>query len=543
MRVLDVLIQGGTIVDGSGQNRFVGDVGVQGNRIVTVANQITDEAHRTIDATGFTVCPGFIDVHAHDDLAVLYDPALPYKILQGVTTTIIGNCGHSVAPMPENHRLRDELRQYMEPVLGRWPGDDHAEFGYEGISEFYDDVRKSPTSLNVSALVGHGPLRVRVMGFSNTPASPAEIAEMQRLLRDAMAAGALGLSFGLMYTPGCFAKSDELLALAETVKAEGGIVTSHIRGEGDLLLPSIQEMLEIAKVTGVAMHISHLKAVGRKNWGTVNQAIEMIRSARLAGLDVTCDAYPYAAGSTTLLSLLPPSALHGGVRGVLDGLSDDATRRQIQEALEAPGDGWDNVAYLTGWDRVVLVSSPGNQAFEGLSIEAIAEQFACSTTEAYFRVIEANKGTGTIIIHHMDEMDVQQVLAFEYATIGSDGLPSPDGHPHPRLYGTFPRLISKYVGESSGLTLEQAVQKATNFPADRFKLGARGRIQVGAIADIVVLDNKQYVDVATYENPKQFTPGLVYVLVGGEVTVDNGALNDVRKGTLICRNDDSSTVI
>ncbi len=533
--MLDVLIRGAMIVDGTGRHRFIGDVGIASGHIVEVADHVKAAANRTIDATGLVVCPGFIDVHSHDDLAVLHEPDLPYKLLQGVTTTVIGNCGHSVVPMPHDAGLRDELRQYMEPVLGNWESDSNGGFGYTEVSAFYDAIQCAKPSIHVGALVGHGSLRTRVMGFSGTHALSSEIEQMQRLLCDAMNEGALGLSLGLMYTPGCFAGQEELVALSQTVKSYDGIVTAHIRGEGDLLLPSIREMLEICVETGVSMHISHLKAVGQKNWGHVCAAIEMIRAARNDGLDVTCDAYPYAAGSTTLLSLLPPWVLQGGVKRVLERLKDIEMRQKIHKELEGQGQDWENVAYITGWDRVVLASSPLYRAYEGLSIAEISHDLAGDFIEAYFRVIEANAGMGTIVIHHMDESDVQQVLAFEHSAVGSDGLPSRLGHPHPRLYGTFPRFISKYVREAGILTLEEAIRKATSFTAERFKLGPRGRIQVGAIADITVFDYNRYVDVATYDNPKQFTPGLKYVFVNGKAVVDDGRVVYLHPGQLIRR--------
>ncbi|EPZ53112.1 N-acyl-D-amino-acid deacylase family protein [Alicyclobacillus acidoterrestris] len=519
----DVLIRGGMIVDGTGRQRYVGDIGISGNRIEAVGSRLDGAAIETIDAKGLVVCPGFIDVHSHDDLAILHDEELPFKLRQGVTTTIIGNCGHSIAPMPDDFELREGLRQYMEPVLGRWVSASSS-FGYSEIIDFYNDIVKVNKSVNVGALVGHGPLRVRVMGFSDARATTTEIKEMQRLLSNAMEAGALGLSLGLMYVPGCYAGEEELKALAETVRFYNGIVTAHIRGEGDLLLPSIREMLEIARCTKVSMHISHLKAVGKKNWGTIDEAIEMIRAARREGIDVTCDAYPYAAGSTTLLSLLPPWVLQGGVQGVLSRLANNEIRRKVHGELEVQGSDWENVAYITGWDRVILVSSPSHTEFEGFSVAEIARNMSCTEIEAYFRLIEVNNGTGTIVIHHMDERDVERVLAFEYTAVGSDGLPSTEGHPHPRLYGTFPRFVSKYVRESEILTLEQAIQKATSFTVDRFKLGERGRIQIGSIADIAIFDYDKFEDVATYEKPKQFTRGLRHVLVNGRLVVHNGTI-------------------
>ena len=532
--MFDVLIRGGTIVDGTNRKRYVGDIGIVADRIEAIGTDIDQRAKQTIDASGLIVCPGFIDVHSHDDLAILHQPELPFKLLQGVTTTIVGNCGHSVAPMPQDSSVRAGLRQYMEPVLGHWAGA-REPFGYPEITDFYDDIVRVDKSLNVGALVGHGPLRVRVMGFSDAPATVGEIEQMQRLLADAMEAGALGLSLGLMYVPGCYSAAQELKALAETVRAYDGIVTAHIRGEGDFLLPSIREMLEIARATGVSMHISHLKVVGRKNWGTIDEAITMIREARNVGLDVACDAYPYAAGSTTLLSLLPPWVLQGGIQSALSRLADPELRHKAHEALEAQGSDWENVAVITGWDRVVLVSSPSRKEFEGLSVADAAGKLSCDEIEAYFRVIEASAGTGTIVIHHMDNRDVEQVLAYEHALVGSDGLPSEEGHPHPRLYGTFPRFISKWVRESQVLTLEEAVRKATSAPADRFKLGDRGRIQRGAVADITIFDYHRFEDEATYENPKQFACGLRYVMVSGKLVVRDGAIGPDHPGRFIRR--------
>lgn len=532
--MFDVLIRRGTIVDGTGRPRFVGDLAISDGQIREVGPSITEPAKRVIEAEGLMVCPGFIDVHAHDDLAVLHDHELPYKLMQGITTTIIGNCGHSVAPMPVDEALRDALRAYVEPVLGRW-GEKQQSFGYLNIGDYYEALETTEQSVNVGALVGHGPLRVRVMGFADRRATPAEITQMQQLLAEAMAAGALGLSLGLMYTPGCFADKEELIALAQTVKSYDGIVTAHIRGEGDLLLPSIEEMLEMAQASNVSLHISHLKAVGRHNWGTVDKAIQRIRAARSAGLDVTCDAYPYAAGSTTLLSLLPPWMLQDGVGGVLAHLADAQTRARVAQALAAQGDGWENVALITGWERVVLTSSAGSQIYQGKSIAEVAEMLHCDAVEAYFRVIEATEGIGTIVIHHMADADVERVLAFEHATVGSDGLPSREGHPHPRLYGTFPRFISKYVREGGMLTLEQAVQKVTSFAVDRFQLGQRGRLLPGYVADVVVFDFAAFSDAATYAEPKQFAPGLAYVLVNGELVCERGNAVGAHPGQLIHR--------
>ncbi|MCL6445340.1 MAG: amidohydrolase family protein, partial [Alicyclobacillus sp.] len=303
--MLDVLIRNAVVVDGTGRPSFLADIGVQGDRIVAVEAGIRAPAAEVVDAAGLHVSPGFIDVHSHDDLAVLHDQGVPYKVLQGVTTTVVGNCGLAPAPVSADPALRAQLRAYVQPVLGNWTPTADDNFGFPRVSDYLAAVAQAPIPINVAALVAHGSLRIAVMGFSDRRAREAELAAMEQQLEAAMEAGALGLSLGLMYAPGCFADMEELVRLGRVVARHHGVVASHIRGEGDLLLPSVSEMIELARESRVSVHISHLKAVGIRNWGSVNRAMDLIRKAREEGLDVTCDAYPYAAGSTTILSLLP----------------------------------------------------------------------------------------------------------------------------------------------------------------------------------------------------------------------------------------------
>jgi len=533
--LLDILIRGGTIVDGTGNPRFTGDVGICGEKIVEISRNIQKPAKKVIDATGLIVSPGFIDVHSHDDLAVLHDESMLSKLMQGVTTTIVGNCG--LGPTPVSAESKQGLRSYIEPVLGAWPVAENA-FGFASLKSYEQGVSNSNHCLNIAALVAHGALRIHVKAFSSDVATPDEVVRMQNLLQEEMEAGALGLSLGLMYAPGCFADKAELISLAEVVKRNKGIVTAHIRGEGDLLLSSLHEMFDIAREVGVPVHISHLKAVGIRNWGSVDQAIEAIQHARDVGLDVTCDVYPYAAGSTTITSLLPPSALQGGLEKILERLHDPEVCIHTRRALEQPGDGWDNVALLTGFDRVVLTSTPSQNVkqYEGMTFAEIAEKMDCDAIDAYLQVMRLSGGRDTIVIHHMDENDVRKVIQFEYAAIGSDGLPSPDGHPHPRLYGTFPKYIAKYVREEKLLSLEEAIRKITSFSTQRFQLCKRGTILPENYADIVIFDAEKITDKATYAKPRQLPEGVVYVMVNGHLVIEQQSLTNRFPGGFLARN-------
>lgn len=519
--MLDILIRGGAVVDGSGAPPFDADVGVADGRIAWVGTGEAAEARVVLDARGLSVCPGFVDVHAHDDLAVLNDRPFAAKVAQGITTTIVGNCGLGVFPLPLDEAGRAALAAYVEPVVGSWPGP----FGFADARSYAQALTDGPLGLHVGFLAAHGAIRIAVMGFSDRPAAQVELCRMERLLEESMEAGGLGLSLGLMYAPGCFATRDELLALARVVRRQGGILTAHIRGEGDHLLASLHEVVGIAEEAGAPLQISHLKAVGKRNWGTVRSAIELLETARSRGVDVTCDVYPYAAGSTTILSLLPPWLQKGGVGETLAGLADPPVRSRVLRELWQYPDTWDNVALLTGFDRIVLAATPEPDAapFQGMTLQAIARALGFSDdVEGYLETVRLCRGRGTIIVHHMDEGDVRSVVSYAHSMVGSDGLPISEGHPHPRLYGTFPRILARYAREQGALTLAQAVHKMTGRSATRFHLTDRGIVEAGRRADLVVLDPATVEDRATYGEPRREPSGIHYVLIDGRIVMDHG---------------------
>ncbi|MEG0450053.1 MAG: D-aminoacylase [Lysinibacillus sp.] len=526
--MLDTIIKNGKIVDGTGNPWFNGDVGIKNGIIVSIGHGIVG-ANEIIDAKGSFISPGFIDGHCHSDLMILDFPESEIKMQQGVTTEVVGNCG--LAPVPVNPLYREELQKYVEPVLGKA----HQEWKWEAISDYFNELDRSLISENVASYVAHGSVRISVMGFENRPASKADIEEMKHIVEEGMKAGAIGLSIGLLYAPGSYSNKEEIAELCKVVTKYNGILSTHIRGEGNNLIPSIKEVLWIAENVGIPLHLSHLKAAGKRNWGKVNEAMEMIEDARSRGMDVTCDVYPYTAGSTMLTTLLPPWALEGGLSAIISRLKDSGERAKIRKELAEEREDWDNLVASTGWDSVIIssVNSPDLKKYEGQSIQAIGNENGKHPIDQAFDLLIEEDGNIGIVYFHMDEGDVQQVMKYQNSLIASDSLTCYTGKPHPRLYGTFPRVLDKYVKEQKVLTLEDAVRKMTSFPAKRFGLGKRGVLSEGYKADIVLFNMENMEDKATYENPAQFPEGIQYVFVDGKLTTKDKKHTSSKCGCLI----------
>jgi N-acyl-D-amino-acid deacylase len=345
--VLDLVLKNGRIVDGTGTPWFFGDVDVKNGVIVNIGRS-SHKSQQIVDVQGRIVSPGFIDGHCHSDLMVLDNPRSEVKLQQGVTTEVLGNCG--IAPTPFTRENLDLLQSYVEPVLGRT----EREWSWETVSRYMDTVVRARPSENVATYVGHGTLRIAVMGFENRAASSNELERMKQLLEEGLQAGAIGLSLGLMYAPGNYTSREELEELCSLLPKYGGLLATHIRGEGNSLIPSIEEVIWIAERIDVPLQISHLKAAGRSNWGSITRAMELVEEARSRGLDVTCDVYPYTAGSTSLTTLLPPWALEGGISRTLEKLRDPDSRKRIREELRHEQEEWDNLVASTGWDNVYI---------------------------------------------------------------------------------------------------------------------------------------------------------------------------------------------
>lgn len=513
--MLDTVLKNGKIIDGSGNPWFYGDVGMKDGEIVAIG-AVDVDAKKTVDLGGKCVAPGFIDGHCHSDLMILDFPESEIKLQQGVTTEVIGNCG--LAPVPVNPLHKEDLERYIEPVIGK----SNVSWKWETIEQYFEQLDKSLIAENIASYVAHGSVRIAVMGFANREPTSQELREMKYIVEQGMKAGAIGLSIGLLYAPGSYANKKEIAELCKVVAKYNGILATHIRGEGNNLLPSIEEVIWIAEQSGVPLHISHLKAAGKRNWGQVNKAMEYVESARAKGMDVTCDVYPYNAGSTMLTTLLPPWSLEGGIDVVLDRLTDATVRAQMKKELEEEQTDWDNLVHSTGWDSVIISSVQNEQLkkWEGRSIAEISAHFGKDPVETAFDLLLEENGNIGIVYFHMDEADVVNVMSYSKALIASDSLTCYTGKPHPRLYGTFPKVLAEYVREKNILTIEEAIRKITSFPAQRFGLKKRGFIEEGYVADIVVFDENLIKDHATYGDPKQYPDGIDFVYVNGNLTID-----------------------
>ena len=526
--MLDLVLKNGRIVDGTGNPWFFGNVGIKGDMIVDVG-MVSQEGLETIDVRDQVISPGFIDGHCHSDLMILDNPRSEIKLQQGVTTEVLGNCG--MTPAPFSTQNLELLRSYVEPVLGKTERD----WSWATVGQYVDSLREARPSENVATYVGHGTLRIAVMGFEDRPASARELDQIEGLLEESLQAGAIGLSLGLMYAPGSYTPGEELAQLCSVLPNYDGLLATHIRGEGSSLIPSITEVIWIAERCGCPLQISHLKAAGTGNWGSVTKAMERVEDARSRGLDVTCDVYPYTAGSTSLTTLLPPWALEGGISRTLERLQSRISRERIKEELGYEHDGWDNLMPSTGWDSAYISSlSKGDDAdLEGKNIEEISESRGSEPADCMMDLLLEQGGKVSMVFFHMAETDVQQVLSWDRSLIASDSLHDQAGKPHPRLYGTFPRVLARYVRERKLLTLEEAIRKMTSFPARRFRLGKRGLIAPGYAADIVVFDPNGISDKATYDDPKRFPEGISHVLVNGTQAIVSGVHRGARAGRAI----------
>ncbi len=527
--MFDLLIKNATLVDGTGTGDTpVVDIGISDGRIVAIDRSDMDrsdidrsirgKAGQVIDARGLVAAPGFIDIHSHGDVAVLEPFETEIKLRQGVTLEVLGNCGVSVAPFDK--ASRDAVLGNLFSNIGvREKG-----ITWTSVGEYADQLKHNGLSINVMSLVGHATLRVAAMGMSARSAGSGQIGRMKQLLSEAMDEGACGLSTGLIYAPGCYADTDEVLELAGVLHEKEGFYASHMRNEAGLIMAAVEEVIQIGQTADIPVHISHLKVAGPANRHLVESVISRIETARQNGVDITCDVYPYFCSSTTLLALLPPWSLEGGSAPLLKRLADRSTRARIIDEIQTGLPGWENMYHNAGWDKITIAAIQGKdrQHMQGRTLGSLARDAACDPFEWMLDLIIAEKGRKiTIISESMNEADVTRFLSLPFAMIGSDGLPG-EGRPHPRLYGTFPRVIRRFVNELGVLTLPEAIHKMTGMPAGRLGLKDRGRLAVGCRADVVILEPGNVVDTATFDAPRQYPAGIGTVIVDGEVIIQGG---------------------
>ncbi len=502
----DLVIRGGTVVDGTGAAGYTADIAIAGDTIAAIGEIPAEAAGSEININGKIVCPGFIDIHTHTDFSLLVNPQAESKIRQGVTTEIGGNCGGSIAPVRENtlKRAQKSLKKYDIDV------------DWRDMGEFFGKLEDTKIGINYATFVGNGTVRSIVVGLDERSATEAEIGKMKDEVARAMRQGAMGLSTGLIYTPSLYADTDEIIELAKVAAQYNGIYASHIRGEGETLFDAIQEAATIGEQAQICVQIAHFKASGQKNWGKAKRALEMLDEARDRGIDVTADRYPYLAGSTGLTFLLPTWIKDGGTGKMVERLKDPQISDKIKAYLKTRAKETQDY-----WSKIILCTDGSTIAEAAKKRDMDPVDFVCQF------LIEKN-GTVSICHFSMCYEDTDLILKHPQVMIASDSSAKAPygelgkGNPHPRGYGTFPRAIQEFVRERKVVDLPEMIRKMTSMPAIRLGLTRRGQIKKGNYADICVLDYENVRDNATYAQPHQYPDGIEYVLVNGKVVIDKG---------------------
>lgn len=528
------LIINGMIYDGLGNEPFNGAVYIEEDTIKQVwrkdSSEIPmwkdDDVDEVIDAAGKVVSPGFIDIHRHCDIKPFYGTGFGDAILaQGITTVVAGNCGFSMVPVPEDQERAEEIFNFAEPIMGA---------AYRGIStykEYMAALDQTKLPVNFASMIGTGTVKSAVKGFSNTPFTDEEMEEAVRIIEEAMEEGAVGASTGIMYLPENYSTAEEFGRMLKPLGKYGAVLCAHIRGEGDRLVDSVEEVVEIGKMAGCAVEVSHFKAGGMKNWRKeIFRAIDVIENARKAGQDVTCDVYPYTGGSTSLTTMVPPAFVDGDMNRALEKMGTEEGREEFCKSLEVLYDDWDNFAIILGWDRIMIagVTKPENQKFIGKMVTEAAAEAGFEDAGAFAAwLMHEENGNVAIINFHMCQEDVDTVTQLPYASIISDSIYATTDTPHPRMYGAFPKIIREYVLERQVLTMEDAIRKMTSLPAGRMQIAKRGCLKEGYFADINIFEPEQVKDNATFENPTQLAGGIYRCYINGELAwADEHVCND-----------------
>lgn len=519
----DLRLRGATVLDGTGAAGRRATVAIRDGRIAAVGDDADAPASATVDLDGLTLAPGFIDLHTHVDFTLPRHPRGSSMVRQGVTTLVAGNCGFSPFPVVAGHA--DDLRELSAFIDAGLAWDWNDAHGYLA------HVDAQPLACNLAQLVGHGSVRVAVMGFEPREPTPDELDRMRTQVDAALRAGAFGMSTGLVYAPGAHAATDEIVALTQVVAARGNFYASHVRSEGRGSVDAIAEALEIGQRSGAAVQLSHHKAMGRDNWGKVQRTLALIDDARKRGIDVTADQYPYLAASTTLSNLLPPWAREDGLDGML-AIFDHADRRAtLVDAVHSGASDYD-------LDQVMISSVPDgpNAGAAGRMLVDVAADRADEPVDTLFRLLAQERDRVQMVIFGMDEADVRTVMVHPQVAVASDGWtldPAEGGTPHPRSYGTFARVLGRYVREKQVLTLPAAVRKMTSLPAARLGMRDLGVIRAGARADLVAFDPQQVTDRATFADPHQFADGVELVVVNGQVVIRSGRDTGAEAGVVL----------
>jgi N-acyl-D-amino-acid deacylase len=539
---VNLLIKGGRIVDGTGNPWFKGDIYVKAGKILKVGKLSEATAEKVIEAGDNIVSPGFIDAHSHSDFGLTVYPYMESTLTQGITTVVAGQCGSSPAP------INPEMREFLEEQASkRYPPEVDFNIDWTTFGEYLELLDDIGTGANIAQHVGHGTIRTAVIGLENRKPSDEELQEMVELMEDSMRAGAFGLSTGLIYPPGMYATTEEIIELAKIASKHGGVYDSHIRGEGNSLIDALKEAIEIGEKAKIPVQISHHKAAGKSVWGKSVDTLSLMEEARSRGVEVTCDQYPYEAGSTSLSTLLPPWAHDGGTEKLLERLGEESERKRMRRDIQEGIPGWENFVNSLGWANIMIsyVRTEKNKVLEGKNIveaKLILEEVDEFST--LFRVISEEEGAASMVIFSINEEDIHRIMKHPLHMVGTDASSVASkglfafGKPHPRHFGTYPRILGRYVRQKKVLRLEEAIRKMTSFPAQKFGLTDRGVLRPGMWADIVVFNPETIIDKATYQNPHQLSVGIEHVIVNGEVALENGNLKGILPGKTL-RNENS----
>jgi N-acyl-D-amino-acid deacylase len=515
--MLDILIINANIISGTGEPSFVADIGIKDKKIRLIAKDISIESIHTIQADGLYLAPGFIDPHMHSDLTLFGNQRAESSVHQGVTTEIIGNCGMSAAPISGEEFGEIEYLTGGLNIGQRW----------SSMGDYLEVLKESGMAVNVVPLVGHGNLRAAVMGMGNKTPTPDQQKQMESLLAEALEQGGRGMSTGLFYPPGYYSKTEEVICLAKVVAQHGGIYASHIRNESEGVLSAAEEAIEIGLKAKLPVQYSHIKIIGVDNWNMISDLVEIIDGKKAKDVNLGCDQYPYHASSTTLSSILPYWAQVGGGKTVAELVNDNESRKRLRKDWEENRSEWNNRSGVKNWSGIQIAECQARPDLIGVSIEDFASNESLDPFDAAMDLIALDDAQVVVVYFDQNEEIVQQLMKHSRVSIGSDSLgAAPHGvlgqsGTHPRTYGTFPRILGRYVREEKVLSLEDAIKKMTSQTAQRYKLKNRGVIQEGVWADLVVFDADKVIDQATFSKPHQFPLGILNVMVNGEMVVEN----------------------
>lgn len=525
--MFDLVVKNGEIIDGTGEKSFRADIGIKDGQIEAIAPLGNQDTCPTIDVHGLVVCPGFIDIHSHSDFTLFVNRRGESKVRQGITTEVVGNCGFTAAPVREEH-FQDLLEYLANTVI--LSDEEKEKWKWPSQAEFLRDIDGEGFSFNIAPLVGHGTIRVAAMGFDKARPTSERMDSMLRLLETEMDSGLFGLSTGLQYEPCLYAEIDELIELARLLKKYDGVYTVHLESESNGLLQCISEAIEVTERSGVSLQISHLKTAFRPNWGKVDVILNKIDEARKSGVDIDFDVYPYTAYGSGLIDLIPPWAREKGAGKMVEMLKDRAVQFRILKEMEESSEDWENPGHGCGWEniRIAMVKTAENRKYEGMTVQRVADDMLCTPAEATLRLMIEEEAAIKAIYFAMCEEDLETIMRHPRTMFCTDGRavapygPLGRGSVHPRYYGTYPRILGRYVRERKVIPLEEAIMKMTCLPASKVGLRKRGLLRKGYQADITVFDKDYVMDNATFDEPHRYSRGIEYVIVNGQVVIDKG---------------------